>query len=63
MTLAGLGLQGVLIGPHELAQTVHHLKEDVGGHETIVPYFLAPLGSRRGHLFASSPWPADVGSW
>jgi hypothetical protein len=33
--LAGLGLQRLLIGHNELAQPVHHLSEDVGGHETI----------------------------
>jgi hypothetical protein len=33
--LAGLGLQRVLIGHHELAQPIHHLMEHVGGHDTI----------------------------
>jgi hypothetical protein len=60
LTLVGRGLQGVLIGHHELAQTVHHLMEDVGRHETIAQYFLSPLGPRRCHLCASSPWPVDT---
>jgi hypothetical protein len=33
--LAGLGLKGLLIGHHELAQTVYHLMEHGGGHKTI----------------------------
>ena len=35
MALAGLGLKRLLIGHDELAQTIHHLMEDVGGDETI----------------------------
>ncbi len=34
-TLAGLGLQRLLIGHDELTQTIHHLIEDVGGNDTI----------------------------
>ena len=43
VALAGLGLQSVLIGHDELAQTIHHLIEDVGGDETIAQQFLSPL--------------------
>jgi hypothetical protein len=56
-----LGLQSVLIGHDELAQTIHHLREDVGGDETIVPYFLSPLCPHGVHLFASSHCPVDTG--
>ena len=59
--LVGCGHQRLLIGHDELAQTIHHLLEDVGGHETIVPYFLSPLGPHRVHLFASSHCPVDIG--
>jgi len=34
--LVGFGPQSLLIGHDELAQTLHHLMEDVGGNETIV---------------------------
>ena len=33
--LAGLSLQSLLIGHDELAQTLHHGAEHVGGHETV----------------------------
>src|SRR5262245_51289239 len=56
---AGFSLQRLLIGHHELAQTLHHLREDVGGHKTIAQYFLSPLCPRGCHLFASSPWLLD----
>ena len=36
VALAGFGLKNLLIGHDELAQTIHHLREDVGGDETIV---------------------------
>jgi hypothetical protein len=55
----GCGLQRLSIGHHELAQTIHHLREDVGGHKTIAQYFLSPLCPRGCHLFASSPWLLD----
>jgi hypothetical protein len=61
VTLAGLGLQHVLIGYDELIQTLHHLREDVGGDETIAQYFLSPLCPHEGHLFASSHCPVDTG--
>ena len=35
MGLAGLGLQSLLIGHDELAQTVHHGAEHVRRHETV----------------------------
>src|SRR5215469_14076224 len=56
---ASRGLQRVLIGYDELAQTLHHLREDVGGDETIAQDFLSPLCPHGVHLFASSPWPLD----
>src|SRR6266446_5806368 len=59
--LAGLGLQRLLIEHNELVQPVHHLREDVGGHETIAQYFLSPLCPHGVHLFASSHWPTDTG--
>src|ERR687887_109969 len=55
------GLQSVLIGHDELTQTMHHLREDVGGDETIVPYFLSSLCPHGVHLFASSHYPVDIG--
>jgi hypothetical protein len=58
---ADLGLQSVLIGHDELAQTMHHLRKDVGGNETIVPYFLSPLCPHKVRLFASSHYPVDMG--
>src|SRR5713226_4499465 len=58
---AGLGLQSVLIGHDELAQTIHHLIEDVGGDDTIAQDFLAPLCPHGVHLFASSHCPVDRG--
>jgi hypothetical protein len=33
----GLGLERLLIGHDERAQTIYHLIEDVGGDETIAP--------------------------
>src|SRR5215468_1376713 len=60
VVLAGLGLERVLIGYDELAQTLHHLMEDVGGHETIAQDFLSPLCPHIIHLFASSHWPVDT---
>ena len=61
VALPGLGLKRLLIGHHELAQTVHHLMEHVGGHKTIAQQFLSPLCPRRCHLFASSKWHVDSG--
>src|SRR6266704_7052338 len=56
-----LGLKHVLIGHDELAQTIHHLREDVGGDETIAQYCLLLLCPHGVHLFASSPCPVDTG--
>jgi hypothetical protein len=52
--VGSLGLKCLLIGQDELAQTIHHLIEDVGGDETIAPQFLSPLCPHGCHLFASS---------
>src|SRR5919109_4103504 len=57
---AGLGLQSVLIGYDELAQTLHHLREDAGGDETIVPYFLSPLCPPKASLSASSRFSPHI---
>jgi hypothetical protein len=35
IALTGLGLQSVLIGHDEIAQTVHHVLEHVGGNDAI----------------------------
>src|SRR5262249_44613486 len=35
--------QRVLIGHHEIAQTVHHVMEDVGRNETVTQEFRLPL--------------------
>src|SRR5438128_1602996 len=43
VALAGLGPQGVLIGHHEVAQTLHHGGEHVGGYDTVPHQFRAPL--------------------
>src|SRR5499433_3882675 len=61
MAPAGLGLQSVLIGHDELAQTLHHLREDVGGDDTIAQDFLSPLCPHGVHLFASSHCPVNTG--
>src|SRR5215468_4280506 len=58
---AGLGLQSMLIGYDELAQTLHHLREDVRGDETIAQDFLSPLGPHGVHLFASSHGSVNTG--
>src|SRR5215510_11218377 len=57
---AGLGLQSVLIGYDERAQTLHHLREDVGGDETIAQDFLSPLCPHGVHLFAASHCSVDT---
>src|SRR5215831_17419046 len=57
----GCGLQRLSIGHHELTQTIHHLREDVGGHETIAKHFLSPLCPCGCHLFASSHCPVATG--
>jgi hypothetical protein len=55
------GRERVLIGHDELAQTLHHLMEDVGGDATIAQDFLSPLCPHGVHLFASSHCPVDTG--
>ena len=35
IALAGLGLKGVLIRPHEVAQMVHYVSEDVGRNDAV----------------------------
>src|SRR5215470_9125374 len=57
--LVGCGLQRLLIGHNELTETLHHLRENVRGHETIAQHFLSPPCPHGVHLFASSPWPLD----
>src|SRR5262245_33418154 len=61
MALASLGLKRMLIRPHEVPQMVHHGREDVGRNDTITQQFRLPLCPRRGHLFSSSLWHADLG--
>ena len=61
VALAGLGLKCLLIGHHELAQTVYHGGEHVGGNDTVTQQCFLPLCPRRDHLFASSNWHADSG--
>ena len=61
IALAGLGLKRVLIGHHEVAQTVNHGVEHVGGNDAVTQQFLLPLCPRRGHLFASSKGHIDTG--
>ena len=36
IALAGLGLKRVLIGHDELAQTIHHVVEDIGGNDAVM---------------------------
>ena len=61
MALAGLGLQTVLVGYDEVAQTVHHVVEHVRGHDAITQQFLLTRGPHGSHLFASLKWHADIG--
>src|SRR5687767_1397036 len=61
VALAGLGLQCLLIGHDELSQTVDYGVKHVRGNDAIAQQFLLPLCPRGCHLFASSPWPANVG--
>jgi hypothetical protein len=61
MALTGFSLQSVLIGHHKIAQTIHHEVEHVGGNDAVTQQFFLPFCPRRGHLFASSPWPVDMG--
>ena len=61
MAFAGLGLQRVLIGHHEVVQTVNHGCEHVGGNDAVTQQVRLPLCPRRGHLFASTKWYVDTG--
>jgi hypothetical protein len=61
MAFAGLGLKRVLIGHHEVAQTVNHGCEHVGGNDAVTQQVRLPLWPRRGHLFASTKWHVDTG--
>jgi len=56
----GLGLERPLIGHDERTETIEHLMEDVGGHETIAQQCFSSLCPRRCHLFASSHCPVDT---
>ena len=58
--VGGLGLKRLLIGHDELTETIKHLMEDVGGHETIAQQFCSSLCPRRCYLFASSHCPVDT---
>src|SRR5712692_9728515 len=60
MALTCLGFQTVLIGRHEVAQTVHHVVEHVGGNGAIAQQFLLTLCPDGCHLFASLEWHAEV---
>jgi len=60
IALAGLGLESVLIGHDEIAQTINHVMEHVGGNDAVTQQFLLSLCPRRCHLFASSNWHADA---
>src|SRR5215813_1688067 len=61
VALAGLSLESMLIRHHEVAQTVHHVVEHIGENDAITQQCLLPLCPRRCHLFASSPWHANLG--
>src|SRR6266567_3450935 len=61
MALADLGLKRLLLGHHEITQTLHHLMEHVGGNDAITPQCFSPLGPRGCHLFASLEWHTDRG--
>jgi hypothetical protein len=63
VALASLSLQRVLIGHDELAETVDHGDEHVGGNDAVPQQFFSPLCPRGCHLFASLQWHADGGCW
>src|SRR5437764_8188741 len=60
MAFAGLGLKRVLIGHHEVTQTVNNGCEHVGGNNTVTQQVRLPLCPRWGHLFASTKWYVDM---
>jgi hypothetical protein len=64
--LVGFGLQRLLIGHNELAQTIHHLIEDVGGNDTIAQHFFSPLCPRSrdygsGNVYEMRIYTYDTG--
>src|SRR4029453_3457388 len=61
MAFAGLALKRVLIGHHEVAQTVNHGCEHVGRNDAVTQQFRLPLCPRSRHLFASSTGHSDAG--
>jgi hypothetical protein len=61
VALAGLGLKRVLIGHHEVAETVNNGFEHVRRNDAATQQFRLPLCPRRGHLFASTKWHVDPG--
>ena len=61
IALTGLGLESMLIGHDAIAQTVHHVSEDVRGNDAITQQFLLTLCPRRCHLFASSQGHINTG--
>ena len=61
IAFAGLGLKGVLIGHHEVAQAVNQVVEHVGGNDAVTQQCLLTLCPRRCHLFASSTGHIDTG--
>jgi hypothetical protein len=61
IALAGLGGESMLIGHGEIAQTVHHVVEHVGGNDAVTQQFRLPLCPRRDHLFASTKWYVATG--
>src|SRR5437867_548502 len=61
VALASLGPKSVLIGHHEMAQTVHYGVEHVGGNDAVTPQCLLPLCPRQCHHFTSSTGHIDMG--
>src|SRR5215471_16925291 len=61
IALPCLSLQAVLIGRDEVAQTVNHRCEHVGGNDAVTQQCLLPLCPGRCHLFASSTEHIDTG--
>src|SRR5215510_695445 len=61
MAFAGLGLKRVLIGHHEVAQTVNHGFKHVRRNDAVTQQLRLRLCPRRGHLFASTKWHVDTG--
>jgi hypothetical protein len=51
MAFAGLSLKPVLIGHHEVAQTVNHGCEHVGGNDAVTQQFRLPFVPTAGSSF------------